>query len=155
MPTQTTGVQAVPIRAGATHDRWPARDQGCHGRMSRDTPANCSSRSRHDDAELPLRGKRSNRVVHCPVERTLSPSAGPKRFSSRGVLLVAVKPEGLAACREHCMSKLKYIRSSAKRFRVKLWLARLGLESFSLGKKKNTSGYLTHQQTNRSRPSSS
>ena len=58
------------------HDRWPARDQGCHGRTSRDTPANRSSRSRHDDAELSLRGKRSNRVVHGPVERTLSPSAG-------------------------------------------------------------------------------
>ena len=95
------------------HDRWPARDQGCHGR---ETPANRSSRSRHDDAEHSLRGKRSNRVVHGPVERTLSLSAGPKRFSSRGVLLVAVKPEGLAARREHCMSKLKYIRSSAKRF---------------------------------------
>ena len=98
------------------HDRWPARDQGCHGRTSRDTPANRSSRSRHDDAELSLRGKRSNRGVHGPVERTLSPSAGPKHFSSRGVLLVAVKPEGLAAHREHCMSKLKYICSSAKRF---------------------------------------
>ena len=46
------------------------------------------------------RKKRSNRVVHGPVERTLSLSVGPKRFSSRGVLLVAVKPEGLAARRE-------------------------------------------------------
>ena len=71
------------------HDRWPARDQGCYGRTSRDTPANHSSHSRHD-AELSSRGKRLNRVVHGPVERTLSPSAGPKRFSSRGVLLVAV-----------------------------------------------------------------
>ena len=72
------------------HNRWPARDQGCYGRTSHDTPANRSSRSRHDDAELLSRGKRSNRVVHCPVERTLSPSAGPKCFSSRGVHLVAV-----------------------------------------------------------------
>ena len=48
------------------HDRRPARDQGCYGRMSRDTPANRSSRSRHDDAELSSRGKRSNRVVHGP-----------------------------------------------------------------------------------------
>ena len=46
------------------HDRWPARDQGCNGRTSRDTPANCSSRSRHNDAEILLRGKRSNRVVY-------------------------------------------------------------------------------------------
>ena len=61
------------------HDRWPARDQGCHGRTSRDTPTNRSSRSRHNDAELSLRGKRSNRVVHGP----LSPSTGMKRFSSR------------------------------------------------------------------------
>ena len=124
----TTGLLAVPTRPQAYrpcqyapaqhHDRWPARDQGCHGRTSCDTPANCSSRSRHDDAELSLRGKRSNRVVHGPVERTLSLSIDPKRFSSRGVLLllVAVKPEGLAAHREHCMSKLKYIGSSAKRF---------------------------------------
>ena len=109
----TTGLLAVPTRPQAYrpcqyapaqhHDRWPARDEGCHGRTSRDTPANRSSRSRH---ELSLRGKRSNRVVHGPVERTLSPSADPKRFSSRGVLLVAVKPEGLAARREHCMSNI-------------------------------------------------
>ena len=56
------------------HNRWPARDQGCYGRTSRDTPANRWSRSRHDDAELSSRGKRSNRVVRSPVERTLSPS---------------------------------------------------------------------------------
>ena len=85
VPTQTTGVLAVPIRAGTV-----SRQVACYGRTSRDTPATRSSRSRHDNAELSSRGKRSNRVVHGPVQRTLSPSAGLKRFSSRGVLLVAV-----------------------------------------------------------------
>ena len=42
--------------------------QDCYGRRSLDTPANRSFRSRHDDAELSSRGKRSNWVVHGPVE---------------------------------------------------------------------------------------
>ena len=119
------------------HDRWPVRDQGCYGRTSRDTLANRSSRSRHDDAELLSRGNRSNRVVHGPVERMLSPSTGPKRFRSfRCRCHPSMLRQGLAARRDHWMSKLKYIHSSAKLFYVDKIMAREARSRIFLTRKK-------------------
>ena len=95
-----------------------ARGQGYYGC---DTPANRSSRSRHDDAELSSRGKQSNRVVHGPVmcrENALT-FHWPETLQFEGsspLSLSSIRAPPRVSCSLGTLSKQKYIRSSAKRF---------------------------------------
>ena len=65
--------------------------------------------------------------------------------------LSSIHTPSRVSCSSGTLSKLKYMHSSAKCLNsdviwIELWLARLGLEPFSLQKKKNIHRYLTHQQ---------